>query len=159
MMTRGAVSTASNADHHFGEQLVARAQIDLALVGLGPRLIEALLEIVTVEYDKIHDGLEGDANPLAFFHLPRVAAVYPDGSLMQGFHRSLPRDIAKVAVRRHRTQAGPHAAELFRQRFSSRLRQESRHEAEDIDRRDHHRRLAEAAEIRDQPARDQRTGP
>src|SRR5262249_1637164 len=48
---------------------------------------------------------------------------------------------------------------LLRQRLSARLRQESRHEAEDIDRRDHDRRLAEAAEIRDQPARDQRTGP
>jgi hypothetical protein len=49
---------------------------------------------------------------------------------------------------------------LLRQRLAARLRQErSRHEAEDIDRRDHHRGPAEAAEIRDQPARDQRTGP
>src|SRR5262249_56260971 len=108
------------------------AQIDLALVGLGPRLIEALLEIVAVEYDKIHDGLEGDANPLAFFHLPRVAAVYPDGSLMHGFHRSLPRDIAKVALRRHRTQASPRAAELFQQQLYPRLRQESRPVGYDI---------------------------
>src|SRR5262249_2608120 len=65
---------------------VAGAQIDLALVCLGPRLIEALLEVVAIEHDEIHDGLEGNANPLAFFHLPRRPAVHPYGYVMQGFH-------------------------------------------------------------------------
>ena len=71
---------------HLGEQQVARAQIDLALVCLGPRLIEALLKIVAVEHDEIHDRLEGNANALAFFHLPRRPAVHPYGLVMQCFH-------------------------------------------------------------------------
>src|SRR5260370_15011211 len=70
----------------LGEQQVALAQIDLALVCLGPRLIEALLEIVAVEHDEIHDRLEGNANALAFFHLPRRPAVHPYGLVMQCFH-------------------------------------------------------------------------
>src|SRR5205807_1926458 len=65
---------------------VALAQIDLALVCLSPRLIEALLEVVAVEHDKIYDGLEGDASALTFFHLPCRPAVYRHGYVMQCFH-------------------------------------------------------------------------
>src|SRR5215813_7482222 len=86
----GAFEGVLHDGHHrivqLGEQQIARAQIDLALVCFGPRLIEALLEIVAVEHDEIHDRLEGNANTLAFFHLPRRPAVYPYGLVMQCFH-------------------------------------------------------------------------
>src|SRR5262249_40033777 len=48
--------------------------------------IEALLKIVAVKHDEIHDRLEGNANALAFFHLPRRPAVHPYGLVMQCFH-------------------------------------------------------------------------
>src|SRR5262249_17528782 len=68
------------------EQQISRAEIDLSLVRLGPRLIEALGEVIAVEHDEVDNGLKGDADALAFLHLPRRPAVHPDCLVVQWLH-------------------------------------------------------------------------
>lgn len=75
--------------HHgvveLGDQLVAGGDEDLALIGLGARLVEALAQVFAAEADEIDDGLRGDAHRLAGRHVEGEADIAPKLMLPQHF--------------------------------------------------------------------------
>ena len=65
--------------HHVlvvtAHELISRADKQLHVVDLGPRLIEALAQVLQAEKDKVHCRSRGDAYGLTFFEFAGPAGV------------------------------------------------------------------------------------
>jgi hypothetical protein len=59
------------------------------LIDLGARLIEALFDVVQIEYDVVGGGFADHANGLALFNRESLSRVALDDRLADYYHRNL----------------------------------------------------------------------
>jgi hypothetical protein len=81
----------------FRVENIAGADKDLYLIGLGPRLIETLVQITHVKRDEVDNTPPGNPYPLPFQYFKRRARVFRHDLTLQDRHEMFLRSFHSTA--------------------------------------------------------------